>query len=163
VLPVRSLVCQAALLQRGEGFMKLFESGIRAIMLSQGAGTRWLRDELDALKVKIPLSDGCVEALVREADRAAWQARTAGSPRRAYRTLLREQLMVQAALVRRWTCSDEKLDLQDATGQAFVGIARKYALPRPWKLTEPVAVESRHLRPPAWRWATGLDTRQAQI
>jgi hypothetical protein len=143
--------------------MNLFESGIRAIMLSQGAGTRWLRDELDALKVKIPLSDGCVEALVREADLAAWQARAAVSPRRPYRTLLREQLTVQAALVQRWTCSDEKLDPQDEIGQAFVRIARKYALPRPWKLSEPVAVESRHLRPPAWRWATGLDSRSAQV
>jgi hypothetical protein len=143
--------------------MNLFESGIRAIVLSQGAATRWLRDELDARKVKIPLSDGCVEALVHEADRAAWHARAGRGPRRTYRTLLREQVMVQAALVQRWTCSDDKLDTGDEIGQAFVRIARKYALPRPWKLSEPVAVTSRHLRPPAWRWATGLEPRSAHL
>jgi hypothetical protein len=143
--------------------MKLIESGVRAIVMSQGAGTRWLRDELDARKVKIPLSDGCVEALVREADRAAWKVRQAASPRRPYRTLLREQLVVQAVLVQRWTCSDEKMDPDDEIGQTFVRIARKYALPRPWRLSDPVAVESRHLRPPAWRWATGLDSRSAQM
>jgi hypothetical protein len=144
--------------------MKLFESGIRAIVLSQGAGTRWLRDELDSLKVKIPLSDGCVEELVREADRLAWKALASSSPRRPYRTLLREQLAVQARQVQRWTCSDEKLDPRDEMGQAFVRIARKYALPRPWKLSDPVAREVRHVRPPAWRWAThGLDPRSAQL
>lgn len=143
--------------------MKFLESGIRAIMLSQGAGTRWLRDELDSLKVKIPLSDGCVDALVREADRVAWEARGTTTPRRPYRALLREQVVVQAALVQRWTCSDEKLDPADKIGQSFVRIARKYALPRPWKLSEPVAVESRHLRPPAWRWATGLESRTAPL
>jgi hypothetical protein len=147
----------------GEGFMKLFESGIRAIVMSQGAGTRWLRDELDSLEVKIPLSDGCVEELVREADRAAWQLLGSSTPRRPYRALLREQLAVQAALVRCWTCSDEKLDPNDEIGQAFVRIARKYALPRPWKLSEPVAVEARQTRPPTWRWAAGLDSRSAQL
>jgi len=143
--------------------MNWFESGIRAIVLSQGAGARWLRDELDALKVKIPLSDGFLGALVREADRAALQIRASSWPRRSYRALLREQLMVQAALVQRWTCSDEKLDSDEQIGRAFVRNARRYALPRPWKLSEPVAVESRHLRPPAWRWATGLESRPAQL
>lgn len=143
--------------------MNWFESGIRALLLSQGAGSRWLRDELDALKVKIPLSDGFLGALVREADRAALQLRVASWPRRSYRTLLREQLMVQAAFVHRWTCSDDKLDTDGEIGRGFVRNARRYALPRPWKLSDPVAVEARHLRPPSWRWATGLESRSAQL
>lgn len=143
--------------------MNWFESGIRALVLSQGAGARWLRDELDALKVKIPLSDGFLDALVREADRAAMQLRSSGWPSRSYRLRLREQLMRQAALVQRWTCSDEKIDPDDEIGSSFVRNARRYALPRPWKLSDPVAVESRHLRPPAWRWATGLESRSAQL
>lgn len=143
--------------------MKLLESGIRAIVLSQGAGMRWLRDELASLKVKIPLSEGCVEELVREADRAAWRALGIVTPRRPYRTLLREQLLIQAGLVQRWTGSDEKISPEDEVAQAFVRIARKYALPRPWKLTDPRAVESRHARPSHWRWSAQIDSRSAQL
>jgi hypothetical protein len=148
----------------GEGFMKLFEYGVRAIVLSQGAGVRWLRDELDSLKVKIPLSEGCVEELVRQADKEAWRAISSATPHKPYRNLLREQLVVQAAMVQRWTCSDEKIAQEDEIGQVFVRIARKYALPRPWKLSEPVAVESRQLRPAAWRWTTAaMDARSVQL
>jgi len=147
----------------GEGLMKLVEAGIRAIVLAQGAGVRWLRDDLDSLKVKIPLSDGCLEALVREADRAAWRALGSLYPRKPYRALLRQQLLVQAVMVQRWTGSDEKIAPEDEIGQAFVRIARKYALPRPWKLSEPVAVESRRVRPAAWRWSSVLDSRSAQL
>lgn len=143
--------------------MKLFESGIRAIVLSQGAGVRWLRDELDSLEVKIPLSDGCVEDLVREADKAAWNALDATEPRKPYRTLLREQLLVQARMVQRWTASDEKNFPDDEIGQAFVIIARKYALPRPWKLSVTHAVQSRRLRPVYTRWTSPLDSRSAQL
>lgn len=144
------------------GFVKLFESGIRAIVLSQGAGVRWLRDELDSLEVKIPLSEGCIEELVRAADQWAWELLGSSNPRKPYRTLLREQVLVQAALVQRWTASDEKIAPDDEIGQAFVRIARKYALPRPWKLSDTHAVTSRQLRPVHTRW-TVLDSRTAQL
>jgi hypothetical protein len=147
----------------GAGFMKLFECGIRAIVLSQGAGVRWLRDELESLKVKIPLSEGCMEQLVREADKAAWRALGSASPRKPYRTLLREQLVIQATMVQRWTSSDEKINPEDEIRQAFVRIARKYALPRPWKLSDTHAVESRQLRPQHWKWTASIDSRSAQL
>jgi hypothetical protein len=143
--------------------MKFFESGIRAIVLSQGAGVRWLREELDSLKVKIPLSEGCMEQLVREADKAAWRGLGSSNPRKPYRTLLREQLTIQAGMVQRWTGSDEKLIPEDEIRQAFVRIARKYALPRPWKLADSHAVESRQLRSPHWRWNATIDSRSAQL
>ena len=65
----------------------------------------------------------------------------------SYVALLREQLIVQANLVRRWTATDEKVAADDPVAQAFVRIARKYALPRPWKLSDPVAVEVARRRP----------------
>jgi hypothetical protein len=139
--------------------MKLLDSGIRVFTLAQGMGVRWLKEELSTLNVKIPLSDGCLEELVRDADGAAWQPTAAMSGTKSYLTELRQQLRLQATWVQRWTGTDEKIPAEDARAQAFVRIARQYALPRPWKLSEPVAVESRRLRPPNWKWATSVEVR----
>ena len=139
--------------------MTWLNSGIRAFLLAQGTAARWLRDELDALKVRILLTDGCVEELAREADEAARRAGAAGD-NASYVELLRAHLIVQADWVRRWTTTDEKAPADDPVAQAFVRIARKYALPRPWKLSDPVAVEV--TRPiPAWVWATGFRPQAA--
>lgn len=137
--------------------MKLLDSGIRVFTLAQGTGVRWLKEELSSLSVKIPLSEGCLEELARDADGAAWQAVAAATGDMSYLTELRQQLREQAALVRRWTGTDDKLAADDASAQEFVRIARKYALPRPWKLSDPVAVESRRLRPANWKWATAIE------
>src|SRR6185312_10040338 len=138
--------------------MKLLDSGIRVFTLAQGTGVRWLREELAALNVKTPLSDGCIEELVRHADSAAWQAVGAASGTSSYLSELRQQLRVQSTMVQRWTGTDDKLPGDDASVQEFVRIARKYALPRPWKLSDPVAVESRRLRPSNWKWATAIES-----
>src|SRR5690349_5229286 len=122
--------------------MKLFDSGIRVFTLRQGSGVRWLREELASLHVKTPLSDGCLEELVRHADSTAWQIVGTRSSSNSYLSELRQQLRVQATFVQRWTGTDDKIPSEDALAQEFVRIARKYALPRPWKLSDPVAVES---------------------
>ena len=142
--------------------MKLLDSGIRALTLAQGSGVRWLKEELAALHVKTPLTDGCLEELVRHADSAAWQTAGTTSVSSSYLTELRQQLRVQATLVQRWTGTDDKIPSGDALAQEFVRIARKYALPRPWKLSDPVAVESRRLRPANWKWATAIDSLQTR-
>lgn len=139
--------------------MTWLNSGIRAFLLAQGTAARWLRDELDSLKVRILLTDGCIEELAREADQAARRAGIRGDSA-SYVALLRQHLIVQANWVRRWTTTDEKAPADDPVAQAFVRIARKYALPRPWKLSDPVAVEV--TRPiPAWVWATGFRPQAA--
>jgi len=120
---------------------------------------RWLKDELSSLNVKVPLVEGCLEELVRDADSTAWLAVAGSTGETSYLTHLRQQLGRQATLVHRWTASDEKLAADDQSAQAFVRIARKYALPRPWKLSDPVAVESRRLRPSNWKWATAIEAR----
>ncbi len=137
--------------------MRFLDSGIRVFTLAQGTGVRWLREELDALSVKIPLTEGCLEEIARDADGAAWRiagAATGGDT--SYLTELRQQLRAQATYVQLWTGTDDKI-AADESAQAFVRIARKYALPRPWKLSEPVAVESHHLRPANWKWATAIE------
>jgi hypothetical protein len=138
--------------------MKLLDSGIRVFTLAQGTGVRWLKEELGSLSVKTPLSEGCLEELVRDADSAAWQAVAAATGDTSYLAELRQQLREQATLVQRWTDTDDKILAAGASAQAFVRLARKYALPRPWKLSDPVAVESRHVRPLNWKWATAIET-----
>jgi len=133
--------------------MRLLDTGIRAFTHAQGTGVRWLKEELSSLNVKTPLSEGSLEELARAADSAAWAVLDA-SAGASYLVELRQQLREQATLVQRWTGTDEKMGEQQSV-QSFVRIARKYALPRPWKLSEPVAVESRRLRPVNWmKWAT---------
>jgi hypothetical protein len=134
--------------------MTWLDSGIRVLLLAQGTAARWLREELGLLKIRIRLTDGCIEELAREADHAARRAVTAGTEG-TYAELLREQLRVQARWVRRWTDTDEKVSADDPVAQAFVRIARRYALPRPWRLSEPVAVEVVRSRP-AWSWTGDL-------
>ena len=147
----------------GECFMKLLDSGIRVFTLYQGTGVRWLKEELGSLNVKTRLSEGCLEELVRDADSAAWQAvRAASGAAGSYLEELRQQLRSQATVVRHWTGTDDKISPDNASAQAFVRIARKYALPRPWKLSDPVAVESRRLRPTNWKWATAIEALEAR-
>ncbi|MBW4050149.1 MAG: hypothetical protein HIU85_01635 [Proteobacteria bacterium] len=139
--------------------MTWLNSGVRVLLLAQGTAARWLREELQSLKVRIRLTDGCIEELAREADRAARRAAAAGG-RASYSQLLREQVVVQANWARQWTATDETMSGGDPAAQAFVRIARKYALPRPWKLSEPVAVEVERLRP-AWTWAADFRPQPA--
>jgi len=140
--------------------MTWLDSGIRAFLLAQGSATRWLREELESLKIGILLTDGCIEELAREADQAARQALAAAQGAASYVELLRAHLAVQANWVRRWTMTDEKTPADDPAAQAFVRIARKYALPRPWKLSDPVAVEVARLRP-SWAWPSGFHAQTA--
>jgi len=137
--------------------MKGLDSIVRLALLASGAGTRWLREELDAAHVKIPLTDGCLDELFRNADDAV--RRAGPGEGRSYGEQLRKELAARASFIQRWTDSDEKLTLQsEETLQSLVKIARKYALPRRWKLSEPVVVEYRRTRPSDWHWTDDIDS-----
>ena len=137
--------------------MKGLDSIVRLGLLAQGTGLRWLRAELDAAHVRIPLTDGCLSELVRDADEAVRRADS--EKERSYVEQFRKELAVRANFIQRWTGSDEKLTLRDEESlQALVRIARKYALPRRWKLSEPVVVEYRRTRPSDWHWTDDLDS-----
>jgi len=136
--------------------MKLLDSVIRVFVLTRGIALKWLREELAALKIAIPITDGCLGEFIRAADE---EACAAGSAQRRYVEELHRQLAACAAFIQRWTGSDEVIAGQDAKSvQALVRIARKYALPRRWKLSEPVVVEYRRTRPSYWHWAGEVDT-----
>jgi hypothetical protein len=137
--------------------MKEVDSIIRWVILALGTGLRWLREELDAVHVNIPLTDGCLSELVRNADEAATSAGTNNG--QSYVERLRHELALRASFIQRWTGSDENLSLRDEQSlQALVRIARKYALPRRWKLSEPVVVEYRRTRPSYLQWTDDIDT-----
>ena len=136
--------------------MKGLDSIVRLILRAQGTGLRWLREELDSANVRIRLTDGCLEELVRNADQAV--IRSGSHPGQSYVERFRKELATRANFIQRWTGSDEKMTLQDEeTLQELVRIARAYALPRRWKLSEPVVTEYRRLRPSYWQWTDDID------
>jgi hypothetical protein len=137
--------------------MKGLDSIVRLMLRAQGTGLRWLREELDAANVRIRLTDGCLEELVRNADQAVTRSST--NPRRSYVEQFRRELAARANFIQRWTGSDEKMTLQDEeTLQELVRIARAYALPRRWKLSDPVVVEYHRKRPSYLQWTDELDS-----
>jgi len=136
--------------------MKGLDSIVRLALLAQGTGLRWLREELDAAHVSIRLTDGCLDEFVRNADEAV--RRSGANQEQSYVERLRTELVARASFIQRWTGSDEKMTLQDEeTLQSLVRIARKYALPRRWKLSDPVVVEYRRTRPSYWQWTNDID------
>jgi hypothetical protein len=136
--------------------MKGLDSIVRLMLLAQGTGLRWLREELDAANVRIRLTDGCLDELVRNADEAVRRSGT--NQEQSYVERFRKELAARASFIQRWTGSDEKMTQQDEeTLQALVRIARKYALPRRWKLSDPVVVEYRRTRPSYWQWTDDID------
>jgi hypothetical protein len=140
----------------GEDVMKGLDSIVRWVVLTLGTGLRWLREELNTVHVSIPLTDGCLNELVRDADEVARRAGT--NKGQSYVERFRHEIALRASFIQRWTGSDEKLSLRDEESlQALVRIARKYALPRRWKLSEPVVVEYRRTRPSYWQWTDDID------
>lgn len=136
--------------------MRLLDSMLRALVHGSGVDTRWLKEQLRAQGVTVPLSHGCLEALTRHADEAAWRHvprnRHAAEP---YLQCFRRELAEHAHFVYRWTRTDEKFDPGDSMWQDHVRIARQFALPRPWKLPEMVASECRRRLPRTYlRWAS---------
>jgi hypothetical protein len=137
--------------------MKGLDSMVRLLLRTQGTGLRWLREELDAANVRIRLTDGCLEELVRNADQSAKRSGT--QPGSSYVERFRKELALRANFIQRWTGSDEKMTLQDAeTLQELVRIARKYALPRRWKLSDPVVVEYRRKQPSYFQWTDDINS-----
>jgi hypothetical protein len=104
--------------------------------------------------VSIPLTDGCPAELVNDADISATHA--ADKTEQTYVERLHRELALRAGLIQRWTGSDEELSPE--TLQSLVRIARKYALPRRWKLSEPVVTEYRRVVPSYLQWTNDIDT-----
>jgi hypothetical protein len=98
---------------------------------------------------------------VDDAESAAWR-RVAGTDGLRYLDVLREEIVARAEFIHRWTGSDERIDASVDTLASLVRIARKYALPRPWKVTEPVAAQCTRRAPSYWHWASAAESEGAR-
>lgn len=96
--------------------------------------TRMLKEQLSAEGVSVWLSAGCLAELARVASAAAARTRQADEP---YESCLRREILTHARFIREWTTSDKKFDRTQWS--ELVSIARKYALPRSWRLCDSVA------------------------
>jgi hypothetical protein len=136
--------------------MNLVESTIRFAIPALGVGSRWLREELRARAVSVRLTEACLKELLLDAYKAAKrQAADIGSSK-SYRSCLRQQIDTRAEFLRVWTLSDDEIDADGPYSNDLVRLARKYALPRPWRLSEPVASESLRRTPTYGHWANAI-------
>jgi hypothetical protein len=138
--------------------MNLVDCTIRYAIPALGISTRWLKEELEARGVKTPLAEACLKELVMDAQTDATleaRGREATGP---YAAFLRTHLAARAEFLRRWTLSDDRIEPES---ERLVRIARKFALPRPWKLSEPVAYECHRRVPTYFNWLStgGSSTR----
>jgi len=120
--------------------MKLIEIVRRLRAPTLHTQLQWLRAELRERAVRIQLTQACLRELIRDAKVDATSA-----------ARLREEIAVRAEFVKVWTQSDARVD---ASHWRLIDLARKYALPRPWRLSEPVAMPARRPTPIYLRWAS---------
>ncbi len=131
--------------------MNLVNSTIRYAIPALGIATRWLKEELDARGVRTPLIEACLRELVTDAESNAKLTTGATEAGVTYSASLRSELAARAEFLRQWTLSDDPI----APGnERLVRIARKFALPRPWKLSDPVASECPRRVPTYLNWAS---------
>lgn len=139
----------------GGDAMRLMSSLLCRHVPGRGASQRWLKESLRERGVRIYLTEGCLRELLSDAAVAASRSpSTSSSP---YRNVLRAEIDARAAFIHRWTSSDEPFAPSDAEESTLVRIARKYALPRPWRVPEPVAAPCTRRVPSYWNWASGAD------
>jgi len=115
-------------------FMKLLDSAIDYLVPKFTNATRMLKEQLTAQGVSVWVSPGCLEEFAKIASLAAARRR---QPHEPYISCLRPEIVTHARFIREWTSSDKSFD-QTQWGE-LVSVARKYALPRPWRLFETAA------------------------
>lgn len=137
--------------------MNLVDSTIRYAIPMLGVTVRWLREELHARGVSVRLTEPCLRELAADAESAAelkFSDERASGVTGTYVDRLRADLADRAEFVRTWTQSDDAIETNERFAEPLVQIARKYALPRAWRLSDPVAMPSRHPTPTYLYWAS---------
>lgn len=130
--------------------MNVVDCTIRYAIPALGIATRWLKEELEARGVRTPLTEACLRELVTDAESDA-KLEGAAVAATSYSASLRSKLAARAEFLRQWTLSDDPLG---PGSERLVRIARNFALPRPWKLSDPVASECQRRVPTYLNWAS---------
>ncbi|HEY2591059.1 MAG TPA: hypothetical protein VGI35_05655 [Steroidobacteraceae bacterium] len=141
---------------------RVIDVTLRRCVPGFGVDRRWLKERLAELDVRTHLSEGCLQELVNDADSAAWRRVAGTGCGLRYLDVLREEIIARAEFIHRWTGSDERIDASVNGFAELVRIARKYALPRPWKVPEPVAAQCTRRAPSYWRWASTAESESAR-
>ena len=114
--------------------MRLLDSALDYLVSRFTNAAHLLKKQLTAEGVTVWVSAGCLEEFARIASVAAARTRQLDEP---YLSCLRREIVTRARFIREWTSSGKNFD-QSQWGD-HVSVARKYALPRPWKVLEAVA------------------------
>lgn len=141
---------------------RVIDVTLRRCVPGFGVDRRWLRERLAELDVRTHLGEGCLQELVNDADSAAWRRVAGTGCGLRYLDVLREEIIARAEFIHRWTASDDRIDPSVEGFTALVRIARKYALPRPWKVPEPVAAQCSRRTPSYWHWASGAESESTR-
>jgi hypothetical protein len=130
--------------------MSFVDFTMRHAIPAFGVGVRWLREELQAREVSVRITETCLREFAVDAEAAAQDA-VGDEP---YAQRLRREIAARADFLRAWTRSDDRLAVGDPSVRTLVAIARKYALPRAWTLSEPIASAARNPTPTYLYWAS---------
>jgi len=128
--------------------MGLFDS-----LIGVGTATEWLKEEARTRGVEVWISAACLRELATDAEAAAKFPASTLNAHKPYGRRLREEVALRAEFLRTWTLSDDRIN-SDSLSQRLAGLARKYALPRPWRVPEAVAHAARHATPTYLNWAS---------
>ena len=112
-----------------------------------------LKQELNARNVEVRIPDAGLREFALDAEDAAKMSVSSLQAHLPLARRLQEEIVARAEFLRTWTTSDERIPT-DSLGLRLAGMARKYALPRPWRLSDPVPVAARHPTPTYLRWAS---------
>jgi len=123
-------------------------------MPAVASATRWAREELRSRGVRVLLTDTCLRAFVADAEATAKQRLAEPGASLPHAACLREEIAARAEFLRRWTTTDDPLDADDPTTARLMHLARAHALPRAWRLSEPVASAAKHPTPTYLYWAS---------
>jgi hypothetical protein len=114
-------------------FVKGLDSLIGFFVPKLTNATRMLKEQLRVDGVGVWVSAGCLAEFARIASLAAARTRQGDE---SYESCLRREIVTHSRFIREWTSSDEKFD---PTRGELISIARRYALPRAWRVSEAVA------------------------
>jgi len=113
----------------GKRVVTLLDFARDSLVAKLTVGTRYLREQLSAHGVKVPLSEGCLKDFVRNASEAVVQTLQRGE---SYISCLGRHLDARARFILLWTSSDDAFDRE--VWADLVAMAQKHALPRAWSL-----------------------------
>jgi hypothetical protein len=112
-----------------------------------------LKQELDSRSVDVRITPAGLREFAMDAEAAAKSPESRLQAHLPYARRLHEEIAARAEFLRTWTTSDDHVPT-DNLGLRLAGIARKYALPRPWRIVDSLPVAARHPTPTYLRWTS---------